>query len=387
MYTTSSVLSTVQKGDYAFKRDLQDMYFHIPIHPSSRKICLQKQGLPVSGNSLQSEHSPSDFTRLGHTVTGYLHHLGISVVPYLDDWLIHHPDQQVLLHHQARLLETLDLIRCCSKQNEIRAGSSARYPVSRNSPMFGLRGSTAPRVQSSGDSSRCVQAVLSPSLVLSSSGPTHGLNQLGLRSYPSGSFVPETATTLFSFIRPDRSVYTTASVRPLGPCKLTSAMAGPIFSYLWNPHASFPGGFYDLHGRLYSGLGRPHGGFPDFGYMGPPGPPAPYQLLGTQGSIGCSTSLGPSASGTPGDDRYVQLNSSFLYQQARRDSLPHLVTSGSGAVYVVTSSEHSCPSKTHPRMSERDSRPPISSQPADTDRVESPSRNHESNFLEFGEPQ
>ena len=74
-----------------------------------------------------------------------------------------------------------------------------------------------------------------------------------------------------------------------------------------------------------------------------------------------------SASGPPGDDRYGQLNSSFLYQQANRDSVPHLVTSGSGAVYVVTSSEHSCPSKTHPRLSERDSRPPISSQPADTE--------------------
>ena len=51
---------------------------------------------------------------------------------------------------------------------------------------------------------------------------------------------------------------------------------------------------------------------------------------------------------------------------------------------MVTSSEHSCPSKTHPRLSERDSRPPISSQPDDTDRVESPSRNRESNFWSLG---
>ena len=155
-----------------------------------------------------------------------------------------------------------------------------------------------------------MQAVLPSSLVLSSSGPTHGFTQLGLRSYPSGSFVPEAATTLFSFIRPDRSVYTTVSIRPLGPCQLTSAVAGPIFSYLWNPYPSFPGGFYDLYGRLHSGLGRPHGGFPDLGYMGPSGLPAPYQLLGTQGGRGCYTSLGPSASGPPGDDRYGQLNSS-----------------------------------------------------------------------------
>ena len=36
-------------------------------------------------------------------VTGYLHRLGISVIPYLDDWLIHHLDRQVLLRHQAQL--------------------------------------------------------------------------------------------------------------------------------------------------------------------------------------------------------------------------------------------------------------------------------------------
>ena len=53
---------------------------------------------------------------------------------------------------------------------------------------------------------------------------------------------------------PDRSVYTTTSVRPIGPCQLTPAMAGPIFSYLWNPYPSFPGGFYDFHGG-HVGLG------------------------------------------------------------------------------------------------------------------------------------
>ena len=54
--------------------------------------------------------APQIFTRLGHTVTGYLHRLGISVIPYLDDWLIHHPDRQILLRHQAQLISTLDLV-------------------------------------------------------------------------------------------------------------------------------------------------------------------------------------------------------------------------------------------------------------------------------------
>ena len=100
MFTTNSVLSSVRKGDYAFKIDLQDAYFHVPIHPSSRKYLrfafedkvYQFRVLPFSLNT-----APQVFTRLGHTVTGYLHCLGISVIPYLDNWLIHHPDRQVLL--------------------------------------------------------------------------------------------------------------------------------------------------------------------------------------------------------------------------------------------------------------------------------------------------
>ena len=52
---------------------------------------------------------------------------------------------------------------------------------------------------------------------------------------------------------------------------------------------------------------------------------------------------------------------------------------------MVTSSEHSSPSKTHSRLSERDSRPPFSSLSADNDRVESPSRNRQSNFRILGD--
>ena len=51
--------------------------------------------------------APQIFTSLGHTVTGYLHRLGILVMPYLDDLLVH---RQVLLRHQAQLLEMLDLV-------------------------------------------------------------------------------------------------------------------------------------------------------------------------------------------------------------------------------------------------------------------------------------
>ena len=52
--------------------------------------------------------------------TGYLHRQGISVIPYLDDWLVHHPDCKVLLG------------RLYPKQKEIRAGPDTGSPVSRH---------------------------------------------------------------------------------------------------------------------------------------------------------------------------------------------------------------------------------------------------------------
>ena len=111
VHTISSVLSTVERGDYAFKIDLQDAYFHVLIHPDCRKYLrfafenkvYQFRVLPFGLNT-----APQVFTCLGHTVAAHLHRQGISIIPYLDDWLIHHPDPKVLLRHQ--LLDILNMV-------------------------------------------------------------------------------------------------------------------------------------------------------------------------------------------------------------------------------------------------------------------------------------
>ena len=113
MFTTSSVLSSVEKGDYVFKIDLQDAYFHVPIHPSSRmylRFAFKNRVYQFRVLPFGLSTAPQIFTYLGHTVTAYLHRREISVIPYLDDWLVHHPDRQVLLRHQALLLDMLDLV-------------------------------------------------------------------------------------------------------------------------------------------------------------------------------------------------------------------------------------------------------------------------------------
>ena len=74
MFTISSVASTVIKRDYryAFKIDLQDAYFHVPIHLSSRKYLrfafenkvYQFRVLPVSRHSVTSGSGESFTPRI-----------------------------------------------------------------------------------------------------------------------------------------------------------------------------------------------------------------------------------------------------------------------------------------------------------------------------------
>ena len=110
--------------------------------------------------------------------------------------------------------------RLYSKQKEIRAGPDSGSPVSLNPFTSGLRGSFPPRVQSLGDSYTRTPSNLPPCTNLYSSVPAYGVTQLGLRSYPSGSFVPETPSTSFSLVRSDRPVYVTVSIGPAGPSNL-----------------------------------------------------------------------------------------------------------------------------------------------------------------------
>ena len=97
--------------------------------------------------------------------------------------------------------------------------------------------------------------------------------------------------------------------------------------------------------------------------------------------------LGSSASGPPGHGRHGQFDSGFIYQQARRDSLPHPAAFSCRPFPLVRVSGHNGPGKTHSRLSERDSGPPISSEPANTDRVVPAPRDSESHLQGLGTPE
>ena len=390
MFTTSSVLSSIEKGDYAFRIDLQDAYFHVPIHPSSRKYLrfafenrvYQFQVLPFGLNT-----APQVFTRLGHTVTAYLHlHLSGGFGDTISGRLASSPPGPPnFITTSGSANRYARPGRLHSESKEIRAGPYSGSPVPRNSLTSGPRESFTPRVQGWGDSCLRALSILPQGTKLFSSVPPYGFTQLGLRSYPSGSFVPETPSTSFSFVRSDKPVYATVQIRPCGPCQPTAAMAGPTFSYLRNLDPPLSGGLHNLHGRLQSGLGRSHVGFQDFGYLDPYRPQAPDQLSGAQGGYLRPTALGSSASGPPGHDRHGQFDSGFIYQQAGRDSLHFPATLDCRTFPLVRVTRHNSPGKTHSRLPECDSRPPISSESTNTDRVVPTPRDRETHLQVLGD--
>ena len=207
------------------------------------------------------------FTRLGHTVTAYLHRQGIWVTPLSGRLVDSPPGPSSFVTTSGSAIKYDRPCRLHSESKEIRTGPHSGPPVSRNSLTFGPRESFTPRVQGLGDSCSRTPSILPQGTKLFSSVPASGVTQLGLRSYPSGSFVPETYSTSLSFVRSDRPVYATASIRPLGPCKPTSAMAGPAFSYLRNPDPPISGGRFSRKPPIRAGA--PTWGIPRFWVPGP----------------------------------------------------------------------------------------------------------------------
>ena len=289
------------------------------------QVRLRKQGVPVSSTEVLSKHGHSNFYSFGaygDSIPAPSGNLGDTI----SGRLVSSPaGPSSFITTSGSAIRYARPCRFHSESKEIRTGPDSGSPVSRNSLAFGPWESFTPGVQSSGDSCLRTPSILPRGTKLHSSVPASGITQLGLRSYLSGSFVPETSSTSFSFVRSDRPVYATASIRPIGPCQPTSAMAGPTFSYLRNPDPPFSGGPYDFLGRLQAGLGRPHGGFQDFGYLDPHRPQAPHELSGVQSGYSCPTALGSSASGPPGHGRHGQFDSSFIYQQAGGPHSPTLL--------------------------------------------------------------
>lgn len=116
METLRSILKSLKIGDWAVKLDLQDAYFHIPIHKHYRKFLrfsilgkkYQYRALPFGLRS-----APRIFTKVMAVVGAFLRKQMIHIFMYLDDWMLKNSSKVKLtkqLQYTQELLKNLGLI-------------------------------------------------------------------------------------------------------------------------------------------------------------------------------------------------------------------------------------------------------------------------------------
>ncbi|XP_066946936.1 uncharacterized protein [Macrobrachium rosenbergii] len=94
METSQLVLSAIHQGDWMVTIDMQDAYFHIPVHPDSRKylrFVFQDRVFQFQALCFGLSTAPQVFTQVLAPLAKWLHLMGINISLYLDDWLLRFP--------------------------------------------------------------------------------------------------------------------------------------------------------------------------------------------------------------------------------------------------------------------------------------------------------
>ena len=107
METPETIRTSLQTGEWVTSIDFRDAYFHIPIHPHSRKYLrfhvegktFQFKALPFGLST-----APLEFTVVAKEVKLMALRKGIRIHQYLDDWLVRATSHQTYLQHTQMLV-------------------------------------------------------------------------------------------------------------------------------------------------------------------------------------------------------------------------------------------------------------------------------------------
>ena len=107
METPEMIQTSLQKGEWVTSLDFSDAYFHIPIHPRSRKYMrffLNKRTYQFTALPFGLATAPLEFTKVVKEVKLMAQNKGIRIHQYLDDWLLRAPSWQIGFQHTQTLL-------------------------------------------------------------------------------------------------------------------------------------------------------------------------------------------------------------------------------------------------------------------------------------------
>ena len=113
MTTPQTTRLALSPGDWAISLDLKDAYFHIPINRAYWKyLRFSVEGRTYAFVALPFgiATAPQVFTRVFGVIGAFLRQHGISMIQYIDDWLVHHRDSIRLSAIVAELLPFLSYL-------------------------------------------------------------------------------------------------------------------------------------------------------------------------------------------------------------------------------------------------------------------------------------
>ncbi|XP_044140850.1 uncharacterized protein LOC122931025 [Bufo gargarizans] len=114
MESIKSAIPLISPGAFLCTLDLKDAYYHVPIHPHCQqylRFAIKKDGrimhfqfqcLPFGISS-----APRIFTKLVAEIVAYLRQRQVTIVPYLDDFLLVADSEEELELHKGRTLSLL----------------------------------------------------------------------------------------------------------------------------------------------------------------------------------------------------------------------------------------------------------------------------------------
>ena len=112
METPESIRTSLQQGEWVTSIDFKDAYFHVPIHPQSRKFLrchVQGKSYQFKALPFGLSTAPMEFTMIVKEVKLMAQQQGIRIHQYLDDWLVRAKSHHVCLRN------TQSLVKLCQK--------------------------------------------------------------------------------------------------------------------------------------------------------------------------------------------------------------------------------------------------------------------------------
>ena len=108
METPETIRVSLHKGEWVTSLDFSDAYFHIPIHPRSRKYLrffLNSKAYQFTALPFRLATAPLEFTKVVKEVKLMAGARGIRIHQYLDDWLLRAPDPETCQQNTQTLLD------------------------------------------------------------------------------------------------------------------------------------------------------------------------------------------------------------------------------------------------------------------------------------------